>query len=119
MSYLITTRGDDDVFDVAVTDEDTGLPVDLSGADLTFMVKRYPSDPDADALITKVTPTEVAITLPATGGLAVVTLDAADTDDLAPGNYSWELQVVDAANKVRTVAGGRFKIVADLIRAGA
>lgn len=115
MAYLSVTRGDDEILDIVVTDEDTGAPVDLTGAALHFMVKARPRDDDADALIDLELGSGVTVTN-AVGGLATVDIAAADTDDLAPGAFWWELQAQDATNRVITLAGGRFAIVADIVR---
>lgn len=111
-------RGDDETVTVLVTDPDAAdAPVDLTGATLTFMVKRRPVDPDLDALLTKTTADGITLSdQTANTGEATIEIDAADTDELARGLFYWELQSVDATDKVKTLAGGRFEIKADLIR---
>lgn len=117
MTYLLVTRGDDEILDILTTDKDTGALVDLSGAQLTFMAKRRRTDADADALITKTVGTGIAISNQVTDkGEAVVTINAGDTDAKPAGAFWWELQSKDGGNHVATLASGRFVILADLIR---
>jgi hypothetical protein len=121
MSTLTISRGDDRILDILVTDEITGLPVDLTGMTLWFYVKRAVNDADALALIAKDTevspggitidPDQVTNT-----GEATVTIDAIDTDGLA-GTYKWGLQGRDALDKTITLAKGNFVVEADLVRA--
>ena len=93
-----------------------GATVDLTGVNLTWMVKRFRHDDDDDALITKVTPTQILIADPqsgATKGKAYITLAEADTESLN-GRYLWELEGDDAVGKI-TLASGGFYVTADLI----
>lgn len=101
---------------ILLTITKAGALRDLTGVDLTFMVKRRPSDADEDALITKVTPTEIALAADQTTtgkGLAYLSLEEADTASLLR-RYRWELQAEDAAGPI-TLAGGGFYVEADLI----
>lgn len=121
MSTLTISRGDDRILDILVTDEITGLPVDLTGMTLWFYVKRTVNDADALALIrkdTEIDPGGVTIDPDQTTntGMAIVELDAADTDGLA-GTYRWGLQGRDSEEKTITLAKGNFVIEADLVRA--
>lgn len=113
---LIITRGDDETLSIAVTDRDTGDAVDLTGATLRFMVKRRRSDGDDDALVDKSTGAGITIESPSTDGLATVTVEDSDTDDVEPGRAFWELQGI-LAGEVKTLAAGRITIRRDLIRA--
>lgn len=100
---------------LTVRDPDGAL-LDLTGVDLTFMVKRFASDDDAAALITKVTPSQIALkaSQSTTGkGIAYLSLLAADTSALS-GRFPWELEAVDAVGSV-TLASGYFYVAADLI----
>jgi hypothetical protein len=117
---LEITRGDDETLAILVTDPDAepaNDPLDLTGAALTFMVKRRPTDDDDDALLTKVTPTEIAIDPDQTTntGQATIAITPDDTGDLASGNYYWELESL-LGGDVKTLASGRIRIAADLIR---
>lgn len=114
MSDLTITRGDDTTLDIAVVDEDTGEPVDITGADLRFWVKRSREDDDDDALLKRQTGGS-GIGIPVgTDGLASVTIPSTLSDDLEPGVYWWELEGV-LTDSVKTLAGGRIRVTDDLI----
>lgn len=116
MSSLVVTRQDDETLTLTVTDPDTGDPVDITGGELTFLVKRDIGDDDADALVTKTVGDGIGIADQiADTGQATVTIASADTDGIEPGVYPWELQAVLAAS-VKTLARGRIRIARDLVR---
>lgn len=81
--------------------EDTSI--EITGWTLGWMVKRYKSDADADAILTKTT-TGGAIVIagafnatPANNAQrATLTLEDSDTASLYPGLYYWELKRTDA-----------------------
>lgn len=114
-TLLQMTRGDDVEFNVVVTDQ-AGDPVDLTGIDLRFTAKRDSGDGDDDAIIVKTTGAGITVTDEA-GGLATISIDAADTDELGvPASLTWDLQSTDEAAKVRTLAGGTLAISPDVSR---
>lgn len=83
---LVMYRGDDRAFTITLT----GL-ADITGADCRFTAKRKVTDPDSDAIISLVTPTEVEI-LSATQ--VRVNVPAASTADLtAQTRLFWDLQI--------------------------
>lgn len=94
---------------IAVVDP-AGVAVDLTGVDLTFVVKR-----GSTTLISKVTPSQIALATQtgATTGKAYITLAEGDTEDMS-GRYLWELEADDAVGKI-TLAAGNFYVNADLI----
>lgn len=109
MSVISLYRGDDRTASVDVT-------TDITGAELTFLVKARRHDADADAVITKTTGDGITVT-DASLGLATIALAAADTDDLDTRPfYRWELQAVDATGATHTLATGRFVLIRDLVR---
>lgn len=95
-----------------ITVTKAGAAVDLTDTVLTFMVKRRPSDDDSVAVITK-TPTLASPQTGGTEGVAYITLNEADTADLA-GRFYWELSAVDAVGTI-TLADGGFYVAVDLI----
>lgn len=117
MTLLSMTRGDQQAFEVAFTDAD-GLAVDLTGVTLTFTAKRRPTDADVDAVIS-ITSTDGGIAVnanPATG-LATLTLEPADTEDLTNlRSLYWDIQLDDGAGDVRTPSSGRLAISSDVTR---
>ncbi len=109
MSYLSMTRGDDRTLTITASDS-------LAGSEVTFTAKRSRRDADVDAVIRKTTGAGVEIGTP--DSTAVVTIDAADTEDLEPVALWWDVQIVDGDSLIRTVAQGRLSIAADITRQG-
>jgi len=109
MSYLSMRRGDDRSLTITATE-------DLTGSDVAFTAKRRRRDTDADAVITKTTGAGIVIGNP--GTTAEVAIDAADTDGLddVPVALYWDVEVIDSADKRRTVATGRLGILPDISR---
>jgi len=117
MSNIYVTSGDDYLatrrLSVTVTGSD-GATVDLTGAALTFDVRRRSID--EAALISKTVGDGIEIASPQTGdtkGVAYIELAAADTDDLK-GRYRWELEGVDAIGHA-TLARGGFYVTGDQV----
>jgi hypothetical protein len=110
-------RGDDESFDVVVTEADEVTRVDLSGADLRFTAKRKITDED-DAAIIVLTTTDSTITLTdAAQGEARLDVPAVQTDSLTKDSLLfWDLQVFDIADKTRTVASGQLIVRRDVSR---
>ncbi|QLH77446.1 hypothetical protein HZS55_09125 [Halosimplex rubrum] len=99
--------GDSQSIRATVTDE-AGDPVDLSSSDLTFVLAE-----DGSAAVTKTTGDGISVT-GADDNVAVVDLDAEDTDDL-DGAYDIELQQTDSGGNVATLTRGTLSIKSDLI----
>ena len=99
---------------MTIGDEDTGDPVDISATDIIFRL----SSGDGTALVEKSTadPDEIERASPQVGalkGVCYITLEPADTDDLA-GRYVWELEGTEAG-KPLTLGKGSCYIKSDLI----
>jgi hypothetical protein len=105
---------------VTVTTDD-GDPEDLTDASVWFTVKQKLSDTDTDALIQKKNteaggdPTQITMTNP-TGGQCEVHLVPADTEDMNPGTYHYDIQVKLASGKIYTVARDRITFKEDVTR---
>jgi hypothetical protein len=109
-------RGDDESFDIVVTKD--GAPVDLTGAALTFTAKRRLSDADAAAVVQKDSTAGGIAIVDAAQGLARIDIAAGDTATLTSDErLAWDLQVLGADGKKRTLADGRLLIHADVTRA--
>lgn len=54
-----------------------------------------------------------------TTGDITVTLSADVTDDLNPSNYVWDVQLIEAAGKVKTLTHGKLLVTSDVTRATA
>lgn len=89
--------------------EDTAI--DITGWALSWMVKRYKSDADAAALITKTTSSGIAIsgvfdTDPVDNTqVATVTIEDTDTITLSPGLYHHELKRTTASSETVLIYG--------------
>lgn len=93
--------GDSRVLRVTITDDGTGF--DITGATITWVLKRGPS---AAAVLTKSTGGGVAI-IDGPNRVFDVTLDEADTEDLA-GLYYHEADVEESSGDHSTVVRGDF-----------
>lgn len=117
MTLLSITRGDRATFDLAITDLDTGDPVDLTAMTLRFTAKRRLTDLDVDAVISKTEGDGITVGADPTLGLATLVIDAADTEDIdAPRTLRWDVQVETDAGDVRTPLRGRLAILGDATR---
>lgn len=95
---ITITRGSSKTYEVVVTDDDNGKPVDLTSARVLFTVKADIEQPET--VITKDSQKsgEAAITLPREGK-ARIFLDPDDTMDLAAGEYVFDVWVILANGK--------------------
>lgn len=122
MPTLVITRGNDRTFRVTAVDY-LGAPADLTDAHLWFTAKFSPADTDEDAAIRKSSTDGVEVTAPPTGGIASVTINAADTVDLgdAKGRRGlvlfWDLKVKDLDDLLTTLAKGLLIVEGDITRA--
>lgn len=113
MTALSMFRGDDREFTFTLTED--GGPMDLTGADVRFTAKSNVSRDDDAAAISKSTVAGVAIDADPTTGICVVTVNAADTEDLGGTVLEYDLQVT-RGGKTRTVARGRLTVNHDVTR---
>lgn len=115
MSVIYIRRGDTRVLDLTATTP-ADLPYNLTGVDLSFTVKRGFDDDDADAVITKTVGSGISLT-DAAGGMASITLDAADTSGLRPGApLVYDIQAIDN-DEVVTLDSGELRVMPDVRRA--
>lgn len=117
---LTIIRGDDEYIDLTLATA-SGTAADLTNVDLWFTVKESINDADLDAILLKRTPVQVVVLNPATSGLAYVVIDGADTKDLRARllekELYWDVQLLDGANKIQTVASGTLVVTRDVTRA--
>jgi hypothetical protein len=117
---LTLPRGDTGLWEFTVTQPDGTTPQPITGCTITFSAKRRSSDADADAVVSKSTPSDVEI-VDGPGGIVRVHLVPGDTEDLdAPMTLLWDLQIVDGLGNVWTVPSeghGELRIVRDITRA--
>ena len=116
MSLLTLHRGDTEVYTISLTN-DAGTALDLTGLTITFTAKRRPTDSDLDAVLSKSTADGIVVDDDPTTGIAVLTIDPADTEDLTDlRSLYWDIQVDDGAGDVRTPLLGLLAITADITR---
>lgn len=105
--------GNDISFAGRFTDEATGDPLDLSGAQmLTYAVSR--SATARTPLIEKQLGDGVTVVSP-TGGLAQIVLGSSDTEPLS-GTYYHEVRLVNAQGRKMTLLYGKVTVLPNLIR---
>ena len=108
---LTVTRGDSEVFNVTFKDA-AGAACDITGWTVTFTIKREKSDPDSAAVAQKV----VTEHTEPESGTAVITLLPADTTNLEPRGYWYDIQAKTDAGDVYTVLKGKLTLEYDVTR---
>jgi hypothetical protein len=96
--------------------EQVMVPVDLTGAALTWELKRpsKESDPDLPALLSKTLVNGgIEVDLGDTS-VAIVHINSEDTEELA-GKFDHELQVIDTTGHVSTATRGKATIFKDTV----
>lgn len=103
-------RGDTLPIQMIVKDGN-GDVVDVTGASFRLVVDPSPSPVNSSANLFEVTG---AIT-DAAGGEVSFTLSGAQANQ-SPGNYSYDIEMVDASSIVITLASGYFRFVQDIAK---
>ena len=107
-------RGDTRTFKVTITDQATGLPVDISGHSLFFTLKTDSADLDDDAVL------QVSALMPSNAesvaGVGYLTVASTDSDGVTPGRYYYDIQWVQPGSPpiVTTIQAGRVRVLADI-----
>jgi hypothetical protein len=104
---LTWTRGDSGRLDVTVTQSD-GTAYNLTGATLFLTVKSALTDADSAAVIRK----EVTAHDDATAGESH--FDLLTTDNATAGTRFYDVQLKDSTNKIFTLFGGVWRVLADV-----
>ena len=108
-------RGDTREFEFEFTNS-AGLPLDITGHELWFTVKRDIGDADVDAILQK------KIVFPSSPqsekGEGTLTLDSTETDGLEPGVYFYDFQRVmpGIPPVVKTLVSGKISVLPDVTR---
>jgi hypothetical protein len=106
-----------DTIRLLITCTRAGSPVNLTGASIWATFKRSISDTDAAATTIQKTLDNGIVVTDAANGLAVVTLDPADTASLTKETtFEGDIQVREADGIVTTVADGSLFIALDVTR---
>lgn len=89
--------------------------MNLTLATVRFVAKQSLSDTDANAKISKITPTGVVIHSDPTTGFGEVIIDPADTESLLAvvHNLSYNIQVTESSGRVETVQRGHLIVLPD------
>lgn len=104
-------RGDSREYSLSFTDSQ-GVKIDITGWKVYFTLKKNEVDGDSNASVKKdVTEHEAP-----TEGKTKIVLASADTDNLEPGEYHYDIQVKTANGSIMTVAKGRMAIKVDITR---
>jgi hypothetical protein len=101
------TRGDSGRLDVTVTQSD-GTAYDLTGSTLFLTVKNALTDADSAAVIRK----EVTAHDDATAGESH--FEILTTDNATAGVRFFDVQLKDSDNKIFTLFGGLWRVLADV-----
>lgn len=114
-------QGEDRRFIFTVLDNTETAAVDIAAWTLSWMLKRYKSDPDGSALVTKTTGTGIAVSgvyniVPATNTqIATVTVDDTDSIAVPGGLYAHELKRMDPGFET-VLSHGTFNLEQGVIR---
>jgi len=111
LTNLSLVRGDNFVRSLYFTDQ-SGADVDISGYSIIFTLKKNWQIPDSESSLQK---TITSHTDPV-NGKSVLELLPADTVNLEPYDYDYDLQILTDENKVYTVLRGKFKLEYDVTR---
>jgi hypothetical protein len=106
------TKGDTKLIDVSVTEQSDGTPTVITGAAISWKVAKSIR---STAVISKATSGSGISITSGTGGTFRITLDAADTSSLNPGDYYHEAQITFADSEVATVLKGVMTIEPGLV----
>ena len=116
MAYrkLSMTRGDTQIYSIKFQTA-AGVAYCLKNWTVFFTVKSNPILDDSQALIHKIV-TSFADSTAGTSGLAQISLAPADTVNIDPGEYDFDIAVCTSANENYTVMKGKFELEYDVTR---
>lgn len=120
MINLEMKRGDDRELEITVSNAAGDGPLDITGMTLRWTLKRAYTDGDADAIAQKSTGGGGISITDGPAGLAEVTVDREDTEEVEipsakPLMLFWDLQLTNAG-KAQTIAEGRLSLSPDVTR---
>ena len=117
-NHIKMFKGDHRDLEVTLSWPD-GDPVDLTDAEIRFTVKEKLKDPQSAAKITKANAAaggsddEIKI-INAAGGRLDVYLVPADTEDIDPATYQWDIEVILSSGKKITAVRDRITLKDDV-----
>lgn len=117
MSDLHVKRGDSIVLAVGPVLKADGSVQDITGHSLRFTAKNRITDTDGVAPITGTTAGGQIVITDGPGGLARVTIPAAQTDGFTTDRVLlWDLQISDPSGVVKTLDSGKLIVTRDVTR---
>ncbi len=112
-SQVYMYKGDDKTLRVTVADQDS-IAIDLLDCSLRFSLKALATDETPLIEKTTVDSAEIAIIPPTSQGIAEVYLIPADTVDLAPGTYAFDVELTTKLLKIYTLLVGTLTLQQDV-----
>lgn len=108
-------RADNITWEMTVVNIEDGLAVNIAGASMTFSVKEKIGD--ATVLITKTDSSGIVIDgdQATNTGKFQLSLMPADTDNLDPGTYKFDIEII-LSTRTGTIARGDLEILGDYTR---
>ena len=114
LRQLSSVRGDTKVYTIAFKNA-AGTPYNIKNWVVRMTLKQNASLPDSDAALQKTVST-FADTTSGTTGVAEIVFLPADTVDIEPGEYDYDISVTTSENKVYTVMRGKYSLDYDVTR---
>jgi hypothetical protein len=106
-------RSDSIKFELEITSPVDGLPVDITGATITFTMKKRPDiETDLEAAIQK---DALVLDQVTNLGKALLELSPDDTN-VDPGIYSYDFQLKDSADNIQTLIIDTLEVLTDVTR---
>lgn len=104
-------QGDDHAIQVTFKDED-GVAINITGYTVYFTVKKKPDADEDDS--TAVLKKEVSSHTDPTNGITNIEIAGADTEDVEPRRYFYDLQLKDASDKISSSKYGVLELIPDI-----
>ena len=121
LKRLSLIRGDSQTYTLTFKGGTSGTLFDITGWTVYFTLKENSDLPDSAASLQKIltagTNGTTGFGTAGTSGIAVITILPADTGNLVPTAYDFDIQVRTAASEVYTVLKGKFDLEYDVSRA--
>ncbi len=103
-------KGDTTPFTVTILESDAVTPIDVTGFAFTMTVDPSATPPDNTTKVFDLTVGAGIVISDGPAGVITVTLttSAADTE---PGNYHYDIQMVDLGGIITTILKGTYKVI--------
>lgn len=114
LRQLSSIRGDTKTWTVAFKNS-AGVPYNIKNWVVRMTLKQNASLPDSEAVLQK-TVSAFADTTSGTSGVAEITFLPADTVNIEPGEYDYDISITTSENKIYTVIRGKYGLEYDVTR---